>query len=117
MFRQIQLTTAKYGAITFTNLQNQLAYVWDAFNRAFFIIIIMFIFVQLWSAVYESQGTAEIAGLTLEQIAERYQCRDYLGSSPRMWGTARSETGHDDIARFIPTDVGNSRRRYDLAHR
>ena len=65
MFRQIQLTTAKYGAITVTNLQNQLAYVWDALNRALFIIIIMFIFVQLWSAVYESQGTAEIAGLTL----------------------------------------------------
>lgn len=65
MMRQIQVTTVKYGAITLTNLQNQLAYVWDALNRAFFIVIIMFIFVQLWSAVYESQGTAEIAGLTL----------------------------------------------------
>jgi ABC-2 type transport system permease protein len=65
MFRQIQLATTKYGAITLTNLQNQLAYVWDALNRAFFIVIIMFIFVQLWSAVYASQGRAEIAGLTL----------------------------------------------------
>ena len=65
MFRQIQLTTTKYGAITLTNFQNQLAYVWDALSRALFIVIIMFIFVQLWSAVYESQGRAEIAGLTL----------------------------------------------------
>jgi ABC-2 type transport system permease protein len=65
VFRQLQLTSAKYGAITLTNLQNQLAYVWEALSRAFFIVIIMFVFVQLWSAVYESQGTAEIAGLTL----------------------------------------------------
>lgn len=65
MMRQLQLTTAKYGAITLTNLQNQLAYVWEALNRAVFIVIIMFIFVHLWTAVFESQGTAEIAGLTL----------------------------------------------------
>jgi ABC-2 type transport system permease protein len=62
---QLRLTTLKYGAITLTNLQNQLAYVWDAANRAFFILIILFIFVQLWTAVYESQGVTEIAGLTL----------------------------------------------------
>jgi len=57
--------TIKYGAITLINLQNQLAYVWDALGRAVFIILIMFIFVQLWSAAYDSQGAAEIAGLTL----------------------------------------------------
>jgi len=55
----------KYSAITLTNLQNQLAYVWDALGRAVFIVLIMFIFVQLWSAVYESQGATEISGLTL----------------------------------------------------
>lgn len=55
----------KYGAIAGTNLQNQLAYIWDALNRAFFIIIIMFVFVQLWTAAYEARGQSEIAGLTL----------------------------------------------------
>lgn len=48
-----------------TNLQNQLAYLWDALNRAFFVVIILFIFVQLWTVVYESQGVDVIAGLTL----------------------------------------------------
>jgi ABC-2 type transport system permease protein len=62
---RVRLISLKYGAITQTNLQNQLAYVWDALGRAVFIILIMFIFVQLWTAVYESQGTQEIAGLTL----------------------------------------------------
>ncbi len=65
MNQQIQLTTAKYRAITATNFQNQLAYIWDAVGRSVFIILIMFIFVQLWTAVYESQGAYEIAGLTL----------------------------------------------------
>ncbi len=65
MFHQLRLNLTKYGAITLTNLQNQLAYVWEALNRAVFIILIMFVFVQLWTAVFESQGTQEIAGLTL----------------------------------------------------
>ena len=63
--RRLRLIVLKYGAITLMNLQNQLANVWDALGRAVFIVLIMFIFVQLWTAVYESQGTAEIADLTL----------------------------------------------------
>ena len=65
MFQQLRLNLTKYGAITLTNLQNQLAYVWEALNRAIFIILIMFVFVQLWTAVFESQGTHTIGGLTL----------------------------------------------------
>lgn len=65
MLNQIRLSTTKYGSVTLVNLQNQLAYIWDVLNRAVFVTMIMFIFVQLWSVVYESQGTNEIAGLTL----------------------------------------------------
>jgi ABC-2 type transport system permease protein len=63
--RRVRAITLKYGTITLTNLEQQLAYVWDALGRAVFIVIIMFIFVQLWTAVYQSQGQAEIAGLSL----------------------------------------------------
>jgi ABC-2 type transport system permease protein len=65
MVRRAQLTAIKYGAITLTNLQNQLAYIWDALNRVFFIILIMFIFVQLWTAAFEARGETVIGGLTL----------------------------------------------------
>lgn len=65
MLTQIRRDTIKYGSVTLINLQNQLAYIWDTFNRAIFIVLIMFIFTQLWTAVYESQGVEEIAGLTL----------------------------------------------------
>ena len=66
MLLQLRRTTTKYTAITMTNLQNQLAYVWEALNRAVFIVLIMFVFVQLWTAVYETQGATEIAGLSLQ---------------------------------------------------
>jgi len=65
MLRQLQLNGLKYGAIMVTNLQNQLAYVWDALSRAFMILFFMLIFVHLWTAVYQQEGSAEIAGLTL----------------------------------------------------
>lgn len=65
MLTQIRLNTLKYGSITLTNLQNQLAYVWDAAGRTLFVVMIMFVFVKLWTAVYETQGSTEIAGLTL----------------------------------------------------
>ncbi len=65
MLTRFEPTATKYLSITRTNIQNQLAYIWDAIGRAVFIVLIMFIFVQLWTAVYESQGTAEIAGLSL----------------------------------------------------
>ncbi len=59
---QLCLTTAKYVAITPINLQNQLAYAWEALNRAFFILIVMFVFVQLWTAVYTTQGVTDHSG-------------------------------------------------------
>lgn len=65
LYTQLRLIAIKYSAITLTNLQNQLAYVWDAAGRALFILLIMFIFAQLWTAVFETQGAPEIAGLTL----------------------------------------------------
>ncbi|MCB8922100.1 MAG: ABC-2 family transporter protein [Ardenticatenaceae bacterium] len=65
MRMQWRSTGVKYGAIMQTNLQNQLAYLWDAMGRAVFILLIMYIFAQLWTAVYETRQTPDIAGLTL----------------------------------------------------
>ena len=65
MFVVARQNINKYGAITLINLQNQLAYVWEAVGRSVFIVLILFVFVQLWTAVYENRGTAEIAGLSL----------------------------------------------------
>lgn len=57
----------KYNAIARINLQNSLAYVWDAMSSGFFIMIFVFIFSQLWSATFDAQGTDTIGGLNLNQ--------------------------------------------------
>lgn len=63
--RNARVGILKYGSIVATNLQNQLAYVWDTLNRSVTILLFMFILVQLWTAVYDREGTASISGLTL----------------------------------------------------
>ncbi len=57
----------KYVAIARTNLQNRLAYAWDAAGQGVMMVLFIFIFAQLWRATFQAQGTAEIAGLTLNQ--------------------------------------------------
>lgn len=56
----------KYSAITQINLQNQLAYVWDALGRSLFVVVILFIMVQLWTVVYGGRAAAPIAGLSFQ---------------------------------------------------
>lgn len=65
LLARVRPSLVKYVAITETNLQNQLAYLWDFVWRSSFMVIIMFVFVRLWSATYESQGATQIAGLSL----------------------------------------------------
>ncbi|MBN2304209.1 MAG: ABC-2 family transporter protein [Anaerolineae bacterium] len=57
----------KYTAIARANLQNSLAYAWEAFGQAVFVILFIFVFAQLWDATFKAQGATEIAGLTLNQ--------------------------------------------------
>jgi ABC-2 type transport system permease protein len=65
MFTRARPNLNKYVAIAGTNLQNQLAYFWDFAWRSVFMVLIMFIFIQLWSATYKAQGVTRIAGLSL----------------------------------------------------
>lgn len=60
-------TLIKYAAIAKTNFQNRLAYIWDVVAQSLLMVLFIFIFAQLWGATFEAQGSAEIAGLTLNQ--------------------------------------------------
>ncbi len=64
MFRRLQLNTIKYSAIAQINLQNSLAYAGELANRSLFMVLILYVFVQLWKATYSAVGTATIAGLS-----------------------------------------------------
>jgi ABC-2 type transport system permease protein len=49
------------------NLQNSLAYIWDALGAGIMVILFIFIFSQLWSATFHAQHARVINGLTLNQ--------------------------------------------------
>ncbi|WP_274651813.1 ABC transporter permease [Paenibacillus humicola] len=58
----------KIGAVARITLRHQLAYRTDFIVRASFLLLILFVFVQLWSAAYGGDGQLRIAGYTLKQI-------------------------------------------------
>lgn len=58
----------KYAAIGRVTLRNHFAYLYDFFLRSVFLVIIMYIFIQLWRVTYEGEGTSLIAGYSYEQI-------------------------------------------------
>ncbi|SCW75799.1 ABC-2 type transport system permease protein [Paenibacillus tianmuensis] len=58
----------KYGAIGRISLRNHFAYVLDFIIRSIFLIIIMYIFIQLWQTTYRGEGSQLIAGYSFEQI-------------------------------------------------
>ena len=55
----------KYTAITRINLQSNLVYVREVAIRSIFMLLILYVFIQLWTATYKTVGTTSIAGLTL----------------------------------------------------
>ncbi|WP_274361884.1 ABC transporter permease [Paenibacillus thermotolerans] len=58
----------KYPAVAHITLRNQLAYLLDFLVRTVFLIIILYIFLQLWSAVFAGEKEPVIAGYTFSQI-------------------------------------------------
>jgi ABC-2 type transport system permease protein len=59
---------AKYSAIGKVTIRNNLAYLYDFLIRSFFLLVILYIFVQLWSVTFKGVGTGSIAGYSFEQI-------------------------------------------------
>ncbi len=64
MFYRLRLNVTKYGAIAQINLQNNLAYAGELAYRSIFMVVILYVFVQLWRATYRAVGAETIAGLT-----------------------------------------------------
>ena len=62
------LRLAKYTAVGRITVRNNLAYFYDFLIRSFFLIVILYVFIQLWQVTYEGVGETLIAGYTYEQI-------------------------------------------------
>lgn len=58
----------KYAFIGKITLRNQLAYVADFCIRSLFLLLILYIFLQLWQTTFHGEGTDTIAGYSFKQI-------------------------------------------------
>ncbi len=59
---------SKYWAIAVTSAKSNLAYAAEIGSRVCFLGIILFIFMQLWKAIFANTNVASFQGYTLEQI-------------------------------------------------
>ena len=58
----------KYATVGKVTVRNHLAYVYDLLVRSLFLLVILYVFVQLWSVTFEGTGLSVIAGYRYEQI-------------------------------------------------
>lgn len=93
---------AKYLEMFKVTLLTNLAYVYDMVARQVFLVIIMYVFVQLWRTTYRWEGSSTIAGFTMEQM---------------IWYLALSESivmGMPRSAADVDTEVKSGSLAYSL---
>src|SRR5438270_7780096 len=64
----LPIQAAKYGAILRMSIGNHLAYWGEVLLRSIFLVLIIFVFVQLWTLTYQSQKTAKLGDYSLAQM-------------------------------------------------
>src|SRR5579863_2371480 len=68
-FRQrIGLTTHKYIAILYVSIVNNLTYMVEVVFRSFFLIIFVYIFLQLWTVTYASRNLSSLGGFRISDM-------------------------------------------------
>ncbi len=68
VFRWGKSGWGKYGAIGKITVKNQLMYAADLFIRTLFLLLILYVFTQLWSVTYEGAGEAVIGGYRYHEL-------------------------------------------------
>jgi ABC-2 type transport system permease protein len=62
------LKSAKYISIGRITLRNQFAYMVDFLVRSVFLLLILYIFMQLWQVTFQGEGTSLITGYSFKQM-------------------------------------------------
>ncbi|QGQ96019.1 ABC transporter permease [Paenibacillus psychroresistens] len=62
------LKGAKYTSVGQITLRNHFAYVVDFLVRSIFLLIILYIFMQLWQVTFQGEGSSLIAGYSFKQM-------------------------------------------------
>lgn len=89
----------KAGAVARITLRQQVAYKMDFLIRASFLLLILYVFVQLWSAAYGGDSTRVINGYTLKQIIWYLVFTEAITIGvPPLCGLIEDEVKNGDIA-------------------
>ena len=90
---------AKYGAVFGTTVRTQLAYAGEMALRTSFLVIILYVFLQLWRATFAAEGAATIAGFSVAQMVWYLALTEaIIMSRPRLSGIIDEEVRSGEIA-------------------
>ena len=90
---------AKYGAVFTATLRGQLAYAGELALRTTFLVIILYVFLQLWRATFSAEGKPTIAGFSVAHMVWYLALTEAIVMSrTRLSGTVDEEVRSGDIA-------------------
>jgi viologen exporter family transport system permease protein len=77
---------SRYGWIGYTAARSNIAYRTEVLFRSLFLVVILYIFMRLWTIVYADSENGRIAGLTLPQMLWYLVITEAVFmSAPRVW--------------------------------
>lgn len=85
-----------YAAVLAATARQRLAYPGELALSQAFLVIVFFVFVNLWPEVYA--GRDEVAGLTLAQLLTYLVVTEGLLMAPRVWTVIQAEVRSGDVA-------------------
>ncbi len=66
--QRIRLTAHKYIAILYVSVVNNLTYMTEVVFRSFFLIIFVYIFLQLWTVTYATRNLSSLGGFRISDM-------------------------------------------------
>ncbi|WP_438444431.1 ABC transporter permease [Gorillibacterium sp. sgz5001074] len=103
----------KYTAVGRITVRNQLAYVTDLLIRTIFLLLILYVFVQLWTVTYEGAGTGSIGGYRFEELIWYLIFSESMVTAvPRVHLTVEDEVKNGGIAYVMTRPLNYILYRY-----
>ena len=90
---------AKYGAVLRMSVGNNLAYWGEVLLRSVFLVLIIFVFVQLWTLTYTTLGTNRLGDYSLSQMIWYFAFAEAIAlSTPLLRTKVDAEVKSGDLA-------------------
>ena len=89
----------KYGAVLQMSITNNIAYAGEVLFRGLFLVVLVFVFIQLWQTMYGVLGVPTIGGYTISQMIWYFAFAEAIVlSAPRLANRIDQEVKSGDLA-------------------